>query len=279
MHRILRGDSLRVVDIFRTNNHEPLPSPFLFIIGPERPGPEHDSTLLQRYLKLQMFFEEFQYGAQAIRGARKNGVKLLSQHALAGVLYVIGSYGRFWHRCITLSPTIRAISVETVSLEAQDYPIVVRRAAIAPVLNFLLLTFELDAKKTMRFRINRQLKRSLLILGCLAFACRLVIPPGYMPASLADGGPVVFCPVGLPVGFGQETGHHHHDDGEDTQLEELAWENCAFGAVFDSEALVADIVPLIPSFETDFTAIWREEFIVSSSPAAFHSRAPPSLYT
>lgn len=100
-----------------------------------------------------------------------------------------------------------------------------------------------------------------------------------MPAALADGGPVVFCPVGLPSGFGQDAGAYHHGDGEDSELEKLAWENCAFGAFFKSDAIVASIPPLAPKRATSLLSTWRQAIVVSSLPAAFHSRAPPALYT
>ena len=128
----------------------------------------------------------------------------------------------------------------------------------------------------MNFRIRQPLKRTLLFVAFVAFACRLVIPPGFMPAGLDEGGPVVFCPVGLPDGFGPSA-HHNHGDGEDGKVAELAWERCAFGAVFDAEALVVNVDLQIPTLGDDTPSMWQQSLFVSSVPPAYRSRAPPAL--
>jgi len=97
-----------------------------------------------------------------------------------------------------------------------------------------------------------------------------------MPASLADGGPVVFCPTGLPDSLNSKT-HHHHHDGDDGKAEELAWEHCAYGATFDSEALLVSDLQQLPVFGNDTAGIWQQSLIVSAIPPTFRSRAPPLL--
>ena len=128
----------------------------------------------------------------------------------------------------------------------------------------------------MQRKPNSVIRRSLLCLAYLAFACRIVIPPGYMPAALDEGGPVVFCPAGLPAGAMSGTSHHH-DDGQDTGDHQLAWEHCPLGAVFDADALAVDIAFHLASLRQAPPIEHSETSIVAATPRGFRSRAPPRL--
>jgi iron complex outermembrane recepter protein len=57
----------------------------------------------------------------------------------------------------------------------------------------------------------RTLRRYVIGLALLGFACRAFVPVGYMPAAITDGGPIVLCHGG-PVGAwladaGSRNGH------------------------------------------------------------------------
>jgi hypothetical protein len=119
-------------------------------------------------------------------------------------------------------------------------------------------------------------RKTLLALGLLAFACRFVIPPGYMPASLADGGPIVLCPVGMPADFGSNE-PRHHDTGHDHDDGAMAWEHCPLGTLFSSVALSNDFHLTIAAAANDPAPITESFAFVSSTTTVFRARAPPVL--
>ena len=111
----------------------------------------------------------------------------------------------------------------------------------------------------------------------LAFACRLMVPAGYMPAAWGDGGPITLCPMGLPAGLLPEHAGHHHDDGDDGPGAELLWEHCPLGALTDTASLMPDIVFHLPVFLNIRPTDFEPGSIVSRSALGFRSRAPPSF--
>ena len=128
----------------------------------------------------------------------------------------------------------------------------------------------------MNFWISVHLKRALLFVGVLAFACRLVIPSGFMPAGLSEGGLIILCPHGLPDGFSSETQtHHDHPHGQETTS--LEWDRCALGTLFDVETLVVDVDSHTLNIRRAPTGLWRQKLFVSTRLTAFRSRAPPVL--
>ena len=72
----------------------------------------------------------------------------------------------------------------------------------------------------------------LLSAAYLALACRLLVPAGYIPSAIGEGGPISLCPTGLPAGFLPESAEHHHHD--DYIGAERLWEPCLFGAAAGS---------------------------------------------
>jgi hypothetical protein len=133
-------------------------------------------------------------------------------------------------------------------------------------------------------------RHPLLYVAYLALACRLVIPAGFMPASLADGGPLRLC-LGGPAGAllqalaaqagasrEQHEQHHHHDhdnEGGATPAEHDPWQYCPVGAVFASAALVGE--SSVDVLEPDhFFVDQPTRILVSSSrTGAYRARAPP----
>lgn len=139
-------------------------------------------------------------------------------------------------------------------------------------------------------------------LALASFLCRALVPIGYMPATLADGGPFVMCHGG-PVGaifrelqaFGGAAGGHEtpvehahghtHGDPETAPVgheessgapasEHKAWEHCPVGAAslplatagFELQALALE------------HALNRSEAVAlvrAAALRAYESRAPP----
>ena len=122
--------------------------------------------------------------------------------------------------------------------------------------------------------VHSRATTTLLAFGLLAFACRFAIPPGYMPASLSEGGPIVFCPTGMPAGFGMDTGHDHHSD-HGTGSETSAWEHCPLGALFDADSVTVELVFALPTPQRHRPATFEVDRLFSISSSPFRARAPP----
>ena len=112
-------------------------------------------------------------------------------------------------------------------------------------------------------------------------AMRAVVPAGYMPAPLAEGGPFVLCPGGLSganyflaPGDGEHA-HHGHGQGADGDDGAVGWEFCPTGFVSGLTALAAE-----PSFAVPFLRqyIPAPGHVAAAYPAAvrsYHARGPP----
>jgi hypothetical protein len=138
--------------------------------------------------------------------------------------------------------------------------------------------------------VLRSPRHPLLFVAYLALACRLVIPAGFMPASLADGGPLRLChggPAGallealaaqaVPSEKQHEAHHQHgHDaDGGPAPEQHDQWEHCPIGAVFASAALIGDSSVDVLELEHSFVAQSTRILISSSRTGAYRARAPP----
>ena len=126
-------------------------------------------------------------------------------------------------------------------------------------------------------------RRYLLGLAFLAFACRAVVPTGFMPASLDAGGPIILCPggsAGAIVRFlsdrsaGKHASHTHHDhDSDDYE----AWEYCPVGASLSTAALTTAINDVsLPALEHVLEAIEPAKLTPRPSSKPYRARAPPS---
>jgi hypothetical protein len=120
-----------------------------------------------------------------------------------------------------------------------------------------------------------------IVYACLAL--RVIMPVGYMPASLADGLPFVLCPDGVfSAGQfssdAQSSGHHQHSvqDGNGSNHDGSGGgETCQFGSAFGAAA---------PFTELDQNTLIFEQILVRAVPAAvfrssiaqpYRARAPP----
>ncbi len=126
----------------------------------------------------------------------------------------------------------------------------------------------------------RKARRLLPLFVLAALACRLLIPAGYMPAALDEGGPIQLCSSGLPSsvlpgGSGQGD-HHDHDGSHDPDgSHELAWEHCPFGVLLSVDAIDIEYGLAIPYgfAQSAWTAYRRISAIGARTP--FNARAPP----
>jgi hypothetical protein len=144
--------------------------------------------------------------------------------------------------------------------------------------------------------IRRQRPRARFLRLTLAgFVCRALIPLGFMPASLADGGPVVVCHGGAAGAFFEALaearhagGGHVHDAGgadhadhgshapdDAAGADHTGWERCPVGAAYAGAPL---------SHEFSLSLLSLAHVYAQAEPAAaptvttvspYRARAPP----
>jgi hypothetical protein len=135
----------------------------------------------------------------------------------------------------------------------------------------------------MRHRWISALRRCLLRATALSLACSFVVPAGYMPAALADGGPFALCGFELKIAGGMSHGAHHDHHADDatqsdtetgSSKDEL--EYCPLGALSAASALTADFFPFI-EYRKQFvqTDVGFQTFVQRTT-VGFLSRAPPA---
>ena len=126
----------------------------------------------------------------------------------------------------------------------------------------------------MSRRYLKSAKRALIVAAYIAFACKAVVPIGYMPASLATGAPFQLCDGVLSAVFAAH-GHHHdrdHDKDENSQ-----WMHCPLGTLASAAAVAVE-------FRLHLSWATQEQVPQSAGRSyeavvrvAYHSRAPPAL--
>lgn len=134
-------------------------------------------------------------------------------------------------------------------------------------------------------RFPLHLKRLLVGLVWLSLASRVVVPPGFMPASLEEGVPIKLCP-GI-VGGGGHGGHGTAEpsrpgkpgleDGEpESGDEDGGHVPCPLGVLFASAFLVGS-VDLMPYPLTDLERVPSGDTPFSQTVSAFvpQPRGPP----
>jgi hypothetical protein len=129
----------------------------------------------------------------------------------------------------------------------------------------------------VRIRTVKQLFR----LAIAAFLLRAVVPVGFMPAKLSDGGPFVLCPGG-PGGIAlsslvdKHAGHGQHaHDGESATHE--AWEYCPVGAALAAIAPPSEPDLELPQFRHVLASAFAPAYTLAEIPAAYLARAPPAV--
>jgi hypothetical protein len=130
---------------------------------------------------------------------------------------------------------------------------------------------------------DNNLRRKLTGLILLGLAVRAVMPAGYMPAPIGEGGPFVLCPGSLSgatlilAAQAQAAGHHgdqyDHGSGDGSHF----WEFCAFGAALGAAAIGNDADLVLPVFEQVLISTRSELPARSPGLHPFDARAPPPL--
>lgn len=134
-----------------------------------------------------------------------------------------------------------------------------------------------------------RLKRLLLGVAYVAFACKLLIPAGYMPAALGAGSLLALCPGNLPVGLldraggrgphGGPGGHDHHGDDDAGEHDGAAvWEHCSLGALAATPALASACVVAVTDAAPPSIATTAPLVTPNVRPLEFRARAPPHLH-
>jgi hypothetical protein len=115
-----------------------------------------------------------------------------------------------------------------------------------------------------------------------AFACRALVPAGFMPAALDAGGPIVVCPGGSAGAVfrliaersaAAHAGHRQHEHAPD---DFDAWEFCPVGASLLTAIPTAAVdfqLPVLRHVLDPIEPEWIPQQIVGS---AYRARAPPS---
>jgi hypothetical protein len=142
-------------------------------------------------------------------------------------------------------------------------------------------------------------RRILIRLAFVGFACRALVPVGFMPAALGDGGPIKVCHGGLASELFRSlaemrsahahTGHDHSsaladhgqtldssEDGHD-RTDHAGWEHCSIGAAFAYAALIADIHFHFHAPEHSFDRIESSQPVAPIFVGSYHARAPPTV--
>ena len=118
------------------------------------------------------------------------------------------------------------------------------------------------------------LHRTLSCLTLIGLLLRVIVPVGFMPASLSDGWYLKWCPGGmhgsvLAVLLDHEHHHHHADDSaRDVQ--------CDLGNAFSSPAMSMSTLEAAALLLQPMSFVWeiRTQVGFPTLPA-YESRAPP----
>ena len=142
--------------------------------------------------------------------------------------------------------------------------------------------------------IARRTRLALIWLGYLGLACRVLVPAGYMPAPLGQGGPVILCHGGIAGQFlaslqtePTEPDHHAHAHGEaasgahdgashDDSGQHEAWELCPIGSALAAAALTAEFDLQTVTLSEPAPAVEPVAFATTLLARSYWARAPPS---
>jgi len=126
--------------------------------------------------------------------------------------------------------------------------------------------------------LNRS-KQWLARATYVAVACKLLIPYGYMPTALADGGPFILCqsywPTAPSVGHEDQEDHENHENQDDHESSDDAWTHCALGALSFAAALSDHHEASLLNFQDLPVSLPATATLRQQSTFAFRSRAPP----
>lgn len=137
-------------------------------------------------------------------------------------------------------------------------------------------------------------RRLLIWLTYLGFACRVLIPAGYMPAPFAEGGPIILCHGGLTgkvfEGFAHQHDHRldvhdgsdsdaHHGGIDESDGQHAAWELCPVGSALSAFAVTADFELHVLSLSQPISPSESPALIASVVTKSYWARAPPQTHS
>jgi hypothetical protein len=126
----------------------------------------------------------------------------------------------------------------------------------------------------MSRRYIKSTKRALIVAAYVAFACKAVVPIGYMPASLAEGAPFQLCDAVLSTVLNSHGHQHDHDHDKE---ESVQWKHCPLGALAGAEAVAVEFrLHLSGATQKRVPALVGQSHETITR-VAYHSRAPPVL--
>lgn len=132
---------------------------------------------------------------------------------------------------------------------------------------------------TLRSTIFTIAKHALISATYLAFACRILVPAGYMPAAWGEGGPITLCPTGMPSGLLSQNSDHKHHDSDENLPESQLWENCPLGTLIDTESIISAVQFHTPLFQSSLKIDTATIGVFSTFQLSFRPRAPPFSIT
>lgn len=107
----------------------------------------------------------------------------------------------------------------------------------------------------------------VLCLAVLAFACRSVIPSGYMPVLSGEKGRTVVLTLCNAAGGNETLQLSIPQQSKDTPTPEHAGQECPFGLVISQGVLPVPGTPALP------VTVWQER----AAPYVVHNRSLPPL--
>ncbi len=122
--------------------------------------------------------------------------------------------------------------------------------------------------------------RMVVWMAYASLVCRLLVPVGYMPAPLSEGGPFVLCHGGYQgelVAYLSSSGHAEHaGHAEDNAVHDV-WSYCPTGAASGSVAL-ASFQPPLPLAHAPYIpeASPVKPLLAATPPPRQSIRAPPN---
>jgi hypothetical protein len=149
----------------------------------------------------------------------------------------------------------------------------------------------------VEIRLRRWTRQSLRVASrgvvAAAVAIKLLVPVGYMPAAIADGGPIRLCDSG-PAGAiaslrsaandvpAHQSGDHAHGhahghghDHDESGASHHDWERCYLGGLSSLAAVSTDWHFSVPALRPAAIATADREFVTRLAVFAFRPRGPP----
>jgi len=131
----------------------------------------------------------------------------------------------------------------------------------------------------------QSMTRIVTWLAWASFALRVLVPIGYMPAAVGDGGPFVLCPGGYqaelleylaaaPASQAGVHAHAAHASADHTSHHEGS--DCSIGATFAAVAPVS-AQPFVSPAPAVEPPVSPADLPLAAAPAPrYHTRAPPA---